>query len=104
MIQRPYRLRSNHLSSQIFYIPEHRYQFKNSYTDNSNTTKYSRWITYDSVRNKNKTKLEELLKEYKSQFAQDETTTGSTPLTKMTIDTRDSKPVSQKPYPIVMKH
>ena len=51
-----------------------------------------------------KTKLEELLKEYQSQFAQDETTIGMTPLTKMMIDTRDSKPVSQKPYPIVMKH
>ena len=50
------------------------------------------------------TKLEELLKEYKSQFAQDETTFGTTPLTKMTIDTGDSEPVSQKPYPIVMKH
>ena len=27
-----------------------------------------------------------------------------TPLTKMMRDTRDSKPVSQKPYPMVMKH
>ena len=50
------------------------------------------------------TKLEELLREYKSQFAQDETTTGTTPPAKMSIDTRDSKPVSQKPYPIVMKY
>ena len=50
------------------------------------------------------TKLEELLKEYQSQFTQDETTTGTTPLTKMTIDTRDSQPVSQKPYPIAIKH
>ena len=50
------------------------------------------------------TKLEELLKEYHSQFTQDETTIGMTPLTKMTIDTGDSKPVSQKPYPIAMKH
>ena len=45
------------------------------------------------------TKWEELLKEYKSQFTQDETTIGTTPLTKMMIDTRDSEPVSQKPYP-----
>ena len=37
-----------------------------------------------------KTKLEEMLKEYQSQFTQDETTIGMTPLTKMTIDTRDS--------------
>ena len=50
------------------------------------------------------TKLEELLKEYKSQFTQDETTNGTTPLTKMTIDTRDSEPDLQKPYPIAMKH
>ena len=35
------------------------------------------------------TKLEELLQEYQSQFSQDETTIGTTPLTKMTIDTRN---------------
>ena len=51
-----------------------------------------------------KTKLIELLKEYNSQFAQDETTIGTTPLTEMTIDTGTSEPVSQKPYPIAMKH
>ena len=50
------------------------------------------------------TKLEDLLKEYLSQFAEDETTIGTTPLTKMTIDTENSEPVSQKPYPIMMKH
>ena len=50
------------------------------------------------------TKLEALLKEYASQFAQDETSIGTTPLTEMTIDTGTSKPVSQKPYPINMKH
>ena len=49
-------------------------------------------------------KLSELLKEYDSQFAQDETTVGTTPLTEMTVDTGDSAPVSQKPYPIAMKH
>ena len=49
-------------------------------------------------------KLECLLKEYQSQFTQDETTTGTTPLTKMTIDTENSEPVLQKPYPIMMKH
>ena len=37
-------------------------------------------------------------------FIQDEPTTGTTPLTKRMIDTRDSEPVSQKPYPIAMKH
>ena len=49
-------------------------------------------------------KLEDLLKEYQYHFTQDETTIGTTPLTKMTIDTRNSEPVSQKPYPIMMKH
>ena len=29
---------------------------------------------------------------------------GTTPLTEMTIDTGDSEPVSQKPYPIAMKN
>ena len=51
-----------------------------------------------------KTKLIELLKEYNSQFAQDGTTIGITPLAEMTIDTRTLEPVSQKPYPIAMKH
>ena len=50
------------------------------------------------------TKLKELLKEYKSKFTHDEATTGTTPLTEMMIDTADSEPVSQKQYPIVMKH
>ena len=51
-----------------------------------------------------KAKLTELLKEYNSQFAQDETSIRTTPLTEMTIDVGTSKPVSQKPYPIAMKH
>ena len=46
----------------------------------------------------------ELLNEYDSQFAQDETSIGTTPLTEMTIDTGTSEPVSQKPYPISMIH
>ena len=50
-------------------------------------------------------KLEALLKEYATQFTQDETSTiSTTPLTKMTIDNGNGKPVSQKPYPITMKH
>ena len=49
-------------------------------------------------------KLMKLLKEYSSQFAQDETSIGTTPLTEMTIDTGTSEPVSQKPYLIVMKY
>ena len=50
------------------------------------------------------TKLTKLLKEYDSQFAQDETSIGTTPLTEITIHTGTSKSVSQKPYPIAMKH
>ena len=48
--------------------------------------------------------LNALLKEYESQFAKDETSIGTTPLTSMTIDTGASDPISQKPYPIAMKH
>ena len=51
-----------------------------------------------------KTKLAELLKEYDPQFAKDETTIGTTPLTEMTIDKGTPESVSQKPYPIAMKH
>ena len=49
-------------------------------------------------------KLDTLLKEYASQFAKDETSIGTSLLTKMTIDTGNSDPVSQKPYPIAMKN
>ena len=56
------------------------------------------------LREDTEAKLEELLKEYKTQFTQDENIIGTIPLRKMTIDTGDSDPVSQKPYPIVMKH
>ena len=45
-----------------------------------------------------------LLQEYKSQFTKDETLIGTTPLTSMTIDTGNADPISQKSYPIVMKH
>ena len=45
-----------------------------------------------------------LLENYESQFAMDETSIGTTPLPSMTIDTGTSNPVSQKPYPIAMKH
>ena len=49
-------------------------------------------------------RLDTLLKEYETQFAKDETSIGTMPLTKITIDTGDSEPVSQKPYPIAMKN
>ena len=48
--------------------------------------------------------LDTLLKEYESQFMKDETSIGTTPLTSMVIDTGTSDPISQKPYPITMKH
>ena len=49
-------------------------------------------------------RLDTLLKEYETQFAKDETSIGTTPLTEMTIDTGNSEPISQKPYPIAMKN
>ena len=45
-----------------------------------------------------------LLEEYASQFTQDETSIGTTPLTSMSIYTGTADPVSQKPYSIAMKH
>ena len=48
--------------------------------------------------------LDSLLRTFKDQFAKDEMTIGTTLLTQMSIDTGDSDPVSQKPYPIAMKH
>ena len=48
--------------------------------------------------------LDTFLKEYESQFAKDETSIGTTPLMEMTIDTDNSDPISQKPYPIMMKN
>ena len=51
-----------------------------------------------------KAKLEALLKEYASHFSWNETSISISPLTKMTIDTGNFELVSQKPYPISMKH
>ena len=63
--------------------------------------------TFDPPHHKLKTstqnKFDALLEEFKTQFAKDETSIGTTPLTKMKIDTGNSNPVSQKPYPIAMK-
>ena len=49
-------------------------------------------------------KLDEFLKEYESQCAKDKTSVGTTPLMEMIIDTGNSDPISQKPYPIMMKN
>ena len=46
--------------------------------------------------------LDNLLRRFKDQFAKDEMTIGTTPPTQMSINTGDS--VSQKPYPVAMKH
>ena len=48
--------------------------------------------------------LDFLLRTFKDQFTKDETTIGTMPLTQMSIDMGDSDPVSQKPYPVAMKH
>ena len=48
--------------------------------------------------------LNQLLETFQSQFIQGETWTGTTHLTKMQIDTANSEPVSQKPYPIALMH
>ena len=48
--------------------------------------------------------LEKLLKSFKYQFMKDENSIAMTNLTKMHINTGNSKPVLQKPYPIAMKH
>ena len=49
-------------------------------------------------------KLDALLEEYESQFEKDKMSIRTTPLTEMTINTGNSDPISQKPYPIAMKH
>ena len=48
--------------------------------------------------------LDFLLRTFKDQFMKDETTIGTTPLIQMSIDMGDSDPLSQKPYPVAMKH
>ena len=48
--------------------------------------------------------LDTLLKEYEPQFAKDETSIRTMPLMKMTINTGNSDPILQKPYPIAMKN
>ena len=64
--------------------------------------------TFDPPQHKLSTPIQNslklLLEEYESQFAKDETSIGTTPLTSMTIDTGTTDPVLQKPYPIAMKH
>ena len=61
-------------------------------------------LPHNKLKQNIEAKLEAVLKEYVSQFTQDETSIGTTPLTEMTIDTGTSEPVSQKPYLITVKH
>ena len=51
-----------------------------------------------------KKSLNQLLETFKSQFVQVKTSIGTTHLTKMQIDTGDSEPVLQRPYPTTIKH
>ena len=48
--------------------------------------------------------LSQLLETFKSQYVQDETSIGTTHLTKMQIGSGNSEPVLQRLYPIGMKH
>ena len=48
--------------------------------------------------------LDFLLRTFQDQFVKDKTTIGTTPLTQMSIDMEHSDPISQKPYPVAMKH
>ena len=47
---------------------------------------------------------DELLDSFKSQFTRNKSSIGTTNLAKMQIDTDNSDPALQKPYPIAMKH
>ena len=64
--------------------------------------------TFNPLQHKLSTTIQDslklLLENYESQFAKDETSMGTTPLTSRTIDTGTSNPVSQRPYHIAMKH
>ena len=62
------------------------------------------WAPCHKLKPSIEAKLETLLKEYASQFAQDKTSIGMTPVTKMTIDTGTWEPVLQNPYLITMTH
>ena len=59
--------------------------------------------SHDTLKQSMDAKLQALLKEYTSQFAQGRMSVGTTPLTEMTIDTKTPEPVSQNLYPIAMK-
>ena len=64
--------------------------------------------TFDPLRHELSVPIQDslnlLLEEHESQFTKDETSIGTTPLMSMTIDMGTADPVSQKPYPIAMRH
>ena len=51
-----------------------------------------------------KLELEKLLKRNQDCFAEDEIQIGTTPLITMSIDTGDHPPVTERPYPLALKH
>ena len=59
---------------------------------------------HHKLNTKTQHKLNTLLKEYESQFVENETSIRTTPLTSMTIDTGSSAPLSHNTYPIMMKN
>ena len=48
--------------------------------------------------------FKELCNEFKDVFSIDSSDIGKTPLVEMEIDTRDSPPITQKPYTLPLKH
>ena len=48
--------------------------------------------------------FKELCDEFKDIFLVDSSDIGKTPLVEMEIDTRDSPPITQKPYTLPLKH
>ena len=75
---------------------------------NSLTTKNDRWTRstwhFHTLPGDVRESLNQLLETFKLQLAQDETSIGTAHLTKMQTDISNSKPISQRPYPIAMKH
>ena len=80
----------------------------NSITLKKMMSKTVMYDTFDLPQHKLSTPIQNslklLLEEYEPQFAKDETSIGTSPLTSMTIDTGTANPVLQKSYPITMKH
>ena len=61
-------------------------------------------LPHHKVKTSTQNEFDALLKELQTQFVKDETSVRTTPITKMIINTSNSNPVSQKPYPITTKN